>query len=743
MSTILKAPNLFSLSDQIEHIEMVDARPARFAELPKGIHPQLRDKLIELGFEKLFIHQAEAFDAFMAGKDIVAVTGTNSGKTLCYHLPTLQVCLSEPAARVLYLFPTKALAQDQLKRLNELLIPPLKGATYDGDTPQGQRSAIRRMAHVVLSNPDMLHVGILPSHENWSTFLKNLRLIVVDEMHMYRGVFGSHVANLLRRLMRLCESHRNRPQVIACSATVANPVQAFRGLTGRDPYLITEDGSPQGRRTFIFWNPPLMQSGSRASCNSTTSHIVADLATRGLRSLAFCRSRVGTELVLRYARKAAPEHADQIESYRAGYTPKERREIEKKVQTGKIKALIATNAMELGVDIGGLDAVVMNGYPGTVSSFWQQAGRAGRGAQDGIAVLVAQDDPLEQFLIRQPEVLLNKPVERVALNPENPQILGRHLLCAAHERPLGAQELERFGSSALELAESMDRAGELSYRAGSFYYPSFEPPASAINIRGTHGPTISLMVDHVEIGTMERWRALQYAHTGAVYLHRGETYLVKNLNLEEGRAVLSRQDVPYYTLPVTQSNVEQLANLRTETSGIADYSLVAIRVTDMVVGFKRKSVDGDRTIDVEELDLPPETFETVAVRIDYPSRSPLESRGDDPFEYPAALHGVEHALIGVAPLIAGCDRNDFGSAWYAVTPDTLTPSIYVFDRTAGGVGLAEQIMNSRDGWRESALLMLQSCPCLEGCPACLLSSRCEASNENLNKPGAITLLSLS
>jgi len=704
------------------------------------MHPQLKGKLDELGFNQLFTHQTEAFDLHSQGKDLVVVTGTNSGKTLCYHLPTLQVTLSEPAARALYLFPTKALAQDQLKRLDQLLIPPLRAGTYDGDTPQAHRSAIRRFAHVILSNPDMLHIGILPMHENWTTFLKNLRLIVIDEMHMYRGVFGSHVANLIRRLLRLCEAHKNRPQIIACTATVANPVQAFQQLTGRDPELISEDGSPQGRRTFIFWNPPLQKSGSRTSGNVTTANIVADLSTRGLRSLAFCRSRIGTELVLKYARRAAPEHATEIESYRAGYTPKERRDIEMRVLTGKLKALVATNAMELGVDIGALDAVVINGYPGTISSFWQQAGRAGRGSQDGMAILVAQDDPLEQFLIRDPGVLLNKPVERVAMNPENPQILSRHLLCAAHERPLSAQELERFGESALELAESLDRSGELAYRAGSFYYPSFEPPASGTNIRGTSGPTISLQVFGEEIATMERWRALQYAHPGAVYLHRGDTYIVRSLSLEYGYAELEREDCSYYTVPITQSSVEQTVCVEEKESGLAKVSLVGIKVTDMVMGFKRKLVDGDRILDVEDLDLPAESFDTMAVRLDFSSQSPLESKGDDPFEYPAALHAIEHALVAVAPLIAGCDRSDFGSVWYGVTPDTLAPSIFVFDRTAGGVGLSDQLMSSFDRWRESAILMLETCPCVEGCPACLLSSRCESSNEHLNKAGALKIL---
>src|SRR4051812_13901318 len=398
----------------------------------------------------------------MSGSDVVVVTGTNSGKTLCYNLPSLHFIQSEPAARMLYLFPTKALAQDQLGKLSALLPDGIRAGTYDGDTPQSTRSGLRRLAHIVLTNPDILHVGILPGHELWAKFFRSLRLIVLDEMHVYRGVFGSHVCGVLRRLLRLAEFHKSRPQIIACSATIGNPVELFQNLTGRKPVVIEEDGSPRGKRTFVFWNPPIVgDKPERMSANIVCSELMVGLAENGQRVLEFNRARISAELVLRYARKRAAKGGkikpESIESYRAGYTPKERRQIEKALFKGELLGLAATNAMELGVDVGTLDAVIMNGYPGTISSFFQQAGRAGRGTRDGMAIMVAHDDPLEQFLIRKPQMLLQGVNESVAANPSNPQILSQQLLCAAHERPMLPSELERFGGNALDVAESLDR----------------------------------------------------------------------------------------------------------------------------------------------------------------------------------------------------------------------------------------------------------------------------------------------
>ncbi|RYG23135.1 DEAD/DEAH box helicase [bacterium] len=727
------------LQAQIAHVEEIAPVDPRFGETTEPMHPLLRERLEAHGATQLYTHQARAYDLSMAGHDVVVTTGTNSGKTLCYNLPALQTCLTEPAARCLYLFPTKALAQDQLGRLHSLL-PEMgvKAATYDGDTPVGQRAAVRRLSHILLTNPDMLHLGILPGHEHWGKFLRSLRLIVLDEMHVYRGVFGSNVGNVLRRLLRLCEWHRAKPRIVACSATIGNPREVFKQLTGREAVLVDEDGSPHGKRTFVFWNPPEIGEGRRLSANVTTSEILTMLAETGQRTLAFSRARVSAELVLRYARRRAEGGGvkpEAIESYRAGYTPKERRGIEQALFKGKLLGLSATNAMELGVDVGGLDAVVINGYPGTGSSFWQQAGRAGRGTRDGLAVFVAHEDPLDQFLVRQPRLLLDARNERVGLNPQNPQILSAHLRCAAHERPLAPSEMHLFGENAVEAAEAMDRSGELEFRAGLFFYPSVDPPAPKVSIRGGGGDAVRLMVGADEIGSMEKWRAMTSAHGGAVYLHRGASFLVHSLDLELGIAQMEPQEVGYYTQTIVRSVLDAASPFAQE----GDFSLSGLNVTDVIEGFRKRSLDGDSVLAVEDLDMPPQSYDTVGVRLDLPA---LDTEAD-PMLQIGGVHGLEHALLAVAPLLAGCDRGDLGSAWYAVFPDTLRPAVFVFDKTPGGVGLSEKLFESREAWLSAALDLLRSCPCEEGCPACLLSARCEAMNETLNKSGTIeTLLAL-
>ncbi|HEY0868396.1 MAG TPA: DEAD/DEAH box helicase [Fimbriimonas sp.] len=727
------------LASQIQHLEEFPPREPVYAVPRHGFHPLLAESMQRLGIDNLYSHQAKAYDEAMDGRDAVVVTGTNSGKTLCYNLFAMQKSLTEPAARCLYLFPTKALAQDQLGKLEELVPgPQVKVGTYDGDTPHSQRSGVRRLSHIVLTNPDMLHVGILPGHENWAKFLKALKLVVIDEMHVYRGVFGSNVGNVLRRLLRLCEWHRSRPQIVACSATIGNPGELFGKLTGREGVLIDEDGSPSGKRTFVFWNPPPIGAGERLSANVATSEIVASLVESGTRTLAFSRARISAELVLRYTRRRVKEAGlipqNSVESYRAGYTVKERRQIEKALFKGDLLGLSATNAMELGVDVGALDAVVMNGYPGTASSFWQQAGRAGRGTRDGVAIYVAHDDPLEQFLVRAPEMLMKRRNEHVAINPDNPQILKQHLVCAAQERPMAPHELEAFGAGALQVAEGLDRSGELHFQSGLFFYPGVDSPALRVNIRGSGGDQVRLLLNGEELGTMERWRAMTSAHEGAVYLHRGSTFVVEELDLELGVAHMTPAEVDYYTQAVIRSVIEP----KVEIDRRAEGSLVGVSVTFLVEGFRRKSLDGGTVLSVEPLEMPPQTFDTVAVRIDLPA---LDVDGDMAAQM-GGIHGLEHALLAVAPLLAGCDRGDFGSAWYSVFPDTMRPAVFVFDETPGGVGLCETLFANAKSWVRAALQLLSSCFCETGCPACLYSPRCEGMNEMLDKPETLRLLKM-
>jgi DEAD/DEAH box helicase domain-containing protein len=737
------APPLFSdprLAEQIQHIEHVEARRAHFATPRHRLNDHLKDRLARLGMPDLFSHQALALDAAKDGRDVVVVTGTNSGKTLCYNLPCLDRLIEEPAGTALYLFPTKALAQDQLGKLRELAPATVRSGTYDGDTSKAERSALRKSAHIILTNPDMLHVGILPSHELWSKFLKSLRYVIVDEMHVYRGIFGSNVSNVLRRLLRLCELNHSRPQVIACSATIGNPTELFEKLTGRTPQLIDDDGSPSGMRTFVFFNPPEIAPQTRLSANAATSEILAQLAESEVRTLAFSRARVSAELVLRYTRKRLEASSRvsplQIESYRAGYTVKERREIERALFNGDLLGLSATNAMELGVDVGALDAVVMNGYPGTASSFWQQAGRAGRGSRDGLSIFVAHDDPLEQFLIREPAMLMNARNESVAINPQNFQILSKHLLCAAHERPIAPSELQSFGEKAVDVAEELDRSGELEFRSGYFVYPGVEPPAFGVNIRGAGGSVVRLYLDGQELGTMERWRAMTSAHEGAVYLHRGQSFVVTSLDLDLDRAEVVPMEPNYYTQAVVQSVLDPGRAFREVRLGKGSIGLCGVSVTDLVVAYRKKSLDGDAVISTELLDLPPETYETICVRINFP---PFDEERDLSGQI-GGVHGAEHALLAVAPFLAGCDRGDLGSAWYTAFHDTMQPAVFVFDKAPGGVGLCEKLFDSLTGWLRASLQLLSSCDCQGGCPACLLSARCESGNEALDKDEALAAI---
>jgi len=726
-----------AVKSQVAAVCTLPPRPAKHTDLMAPLHPRLQSRLAKIGLDRFYSHQAQAIEAALGGKDVAVVTGTNSGKTLCYNVPAMQWMLAEPMARALYIYPTKALAQDQLQKLAEIAPgPDIRTASYDGDTPTSQRPAIRKLANIVATNPNMLHVGILPGHQAWAAFFRSLRLIVIDEMHVYRGVFGSHVAGVFRRLLRLCEAYGSRPQIVACSATIGNPGELFFKLTGRRPLVVDDDGSPQGEKTFVFWNPPVEEDFTNIGGNLVSARILARMAESGLRAMVFCGSRIAAEMVLRYARKAVETNGNldpaKLEAYRAGYSIEERREIEKALFKGQLLGLATTNAMELGVDIGGLDAVVLNGYPGTVASFWQQAGRAGRGTKDAVAVFVARDDPLEQFLLREPLRLLQADGEPVAINPFNKAILSAQLECAASELPLRPAELDAMGGPALAVAEQMEQQGTLEYRNGCFFYPCFEAPAPKVNIRGTGGETVKLMLGAKEVGTMEFWRALEYAHEGAVYLHRDAVYLVEKLDLDALFARLQPADVNYLTYPIVENVVESAGDALKRPLGPANAAFGSVFVASRVCGYRKKTMFGGRLIEEFELDLPAQSFETEGFWLELP---PLADDQDA-----SGLHGLEHALLAVAPLIAGCDPRDLGSAWYLFNPGTQAPAVFLYDKVPGGVGLAEKLFDGRKTLVSTALNLLQGCPCQDGCPGCLYSPRCQLRNELLDKRKALFLL---
>ena len=721
---------------QIVEQGISEPREAQYQQPERSMHLLLREALSGTGIEQLYTHQAAAYDLAEAGNNIVVTSGTSSGKTLCYNLPALNRLLREPAAKAIYLFPTKALAQDQLGKLEALAPTGIRASTYDGDTPKNQRSGIRSTAHIILTNPDMLHVGVLPNHAAWSKFLRSLRYIVIDEMHSYSGVFGSHVALILRRLLRLCEWQGSHPQIIACSATIANGLELFKGLTGRDAELIDQDGSPSGKRYLLMWNPPEVEEGVRRSANSETAQLFGSFASRGVRTLAFAKSRITAELILRYSRETLAavnsELPKRIESYRAGYTPKERREIERRLFNGELVGLSSTDAMELGVDIGTLDAVVMNGYPGSISSLRQQTGRAGRGTREGLGVLVGRNDPLDQYYMRHPEILLGGKAEAVRVHPSNPFILAQQLRCAAHERPIGPSELSHFPDSSLEVLEALEEAGLLTRRAGLWFHPSPGSPASDVDIRGDGSGQYTIYAPDGAMGTMEQWRAFMSAHPGAVYLHRGEQYLVRALDISQRSIEVQPASVDYYTQSIADMAVTTTAEIGSRPLGTGELQLQALRVTTTVTEFKKKSLLNDIVIGTEALDLPPTTMETIGVRLDL-LRNINENTDLSETD---GVHALEHLLVALAPTIAQCEPRDLGSMFYPIWPDTGRPAIFVFDAVPGGIGLTEALFNNAEDWLARVAEQLFSCTCKSGCPSCVLSPRCPYSNEGVDKDAA-------
>ena len=729
-----------SFTDQIVFEQFTEPRQGTVLALETKLNPHLLEVLRDSGVHGFYSHQALAIDAWARGRDVGIFTGTNSGKSLCYTVPILQSCLEEPVARYLATFPTKALAQDQCLKFNQLGNPlGITAATYDGDTPKSARGKIRNEVNIIITNPDMLHLGILPSHENWAKFFKYLKVVVIDEVHTYRGVFGSHVGNVLRRMIRISEWYQSNPQIISCSATVGNGPELIETLTGRKAEIISTDGSPRGRRTMVFLNPPKISDQIRLSPNIATSEALATLVDSGIQSLAFSRSRIGAELVLRYTRdrveKATPK---QIESYRGGYTPKERRKIESGIKNRTILGISATNALEVGIDIGTLDAVILNGYPGSIASFGQQVGRAGRGERDGLAVFIPQDNPLDQHFASHPERLLEAQNETVVLSPENPSILKQHLECAAHERALSITDLQMFGPSALPIAEAMDRRGEFVFRSSRFYLPSMKNPAANVHLRGASGKRVDIFLEADQLGFLEYERAFAQAHEGAVYLHRGEPYIVKTLDLEKLVARVEPFSGNYYTQPIVTSLLEPGPSSQERAGTRTSISISECTVTETVQGFRKKTFDRDTVIDTVDLDLPSITFDTQCLRFDLPG---IDPDGDIPAQL-GAIHGLEHVIPSLAPAFIGCDRNDLGSSWYSVFHETLAPAVFVFDRTPGGVGLTHTLYDRIDEVLMAAKQRLRECECTNGCPGCLLSYGCEANNELLDKLGTLNLIRL-
>lgn len=714
------------------HTLELAGQPGEFADLPSSLSPDLLDALKASGIERLFRHQAQAIESALAGEDCVISTGTSSGKTLCYVIPALQSCLREPNAKALLIYPTKALAQDQLERINTLAAPlGLKADVYDGDTPRHKRSAIRSDCQLILTNPDMLHAGILPGYSQWSKFLRSLRTIAIDEMHVYRGAFGSHVAWVLRRLLRLAAHNKSRPQILAGSATLPDPAGHARALTGRKVSVVERDDAPRAEKSLHLCTV------GEASPNEVAARLLAGLAGAGVRTLAFSRSRISAELLVRHGRQHLErlgQPLELIDAYRAGYTPKERRAIEKAMFKGELMGLSATSAMELGVDVGELDVVVINGYPGTISSFWQQAGRSGRGGRYGAAVYLAHPDPLEEHLVRDPQELLASP-ERPQVTTSNLPIAKGQVKCAAFELPLKDEELSHLPESAEEALHALE-GDSLAHNNRGWHWLSHEPPSRDVSIRGIGGNDVQLFDGSAIIGSMEQWRALRQAHEGAVYLHRDRTFVVDRLDLEQGVATIRAHSPGYFTEAVIRTRIEEIARRSDEIAGGHRLGVANVRVAVSTEGYRKMSLEGQGLLGEEPVELPDYDFETRGILLDLPGDAALTDEG----RLAGAIHGAEHALYASAPLIAGCDRRDLGSSWTVANEMTLLPRIAIFEESPGGLGYVEVLMANRTAWLERALAFVENCDCDAGCPRCLLLPRCPDRNMPLDKQGARTIL---
>ena len=723
--------------EELAHLEEVPARDAILAPLPEALHPRVREALAAQGVDALYAHQAAAWESAARGEHFVVTTGTASGKTLAFNLPVLDALAREPKQRALYLYPTKALAQDQLRALGSFRLPKLRAAIYDGDTAADRRWQVRKWANLILSNPDMLHVGVLPHHDRWGDVLSNLAYVIVDEAHVYRGVFGSHVANVLRRLRRLARVYGAEPQFLLASATIANPGELATRLLGVETTVIGDDAAPRAERTVALWNPPLTDEelGLRASALGEASKLMADLVERGLRTLCFAKSRRAAELIHRFTADRLGDDS-RLSPYRAGYTPQQRREIERRLLEGELLGVSATNALELGIDVGLLDCVISVGFPGTVASLRQQWGRAGRRGH-GLAVLVASEDALDQYFMREPRALLGRRVEAAILDHENPRVLDGHVRAAAYEAPLDDRDREVLGDVALERAAVLP---ELKLTKAGFVWAGREYPAARVSLRST-GPESFTIVDGSNgtvLGIAEQERAFTTVHEGAIYLHLGESYRVRALDLDNRNALVEPFSGDYYTQAKTETTTAIVEPRRSDRRLGLELTFGSVVVTDQVVGYQKRSIQSGESLELVPLELPQTEFETEAVWF-LPEPWMLEGLEEMP-RLLGSLHAAEHSLIALLPLWAMCDRWDIGGLSTNLHFQTGRPTIFVYDGHSGGVGIAERGFDVFEGWADDTAKLLRGCPCERGCPSCVQSPKCGNLNEPLDKAGALELL---
>ena len=715
--------------------------------LPEQLDPAFREALERTGVRTLYAHQLEALRT-VEESNVIVTSGTASGKSLAFNMPVLDAIAADPTARALYLYPTKALAQDQARKLFEIAPGGLRHAIYDGDTPREERPAIRRRSNLILTNPDMVHVGLLPYHKRWIEFIAKLRYVVVDEAHVYRGVFGSHVANVLRRLRRVAGFYGAEPRFILTSATIANPLELAERLVGTDFRLIDSDGAPKAGRRIAIWNPPLLdrELGARRSVLAEAADMLAELVISGVRTICFLRSRRGIELIQKFASDRLAERgrrdlADRIAPYRAGYTPQQRREIEARLSSGDLLAVVATDALELGIDIGELDAAICVTFPGTVASLRQMWGRAGR-RRDGLAIYMAGEDGLDQFFCRHPEEFLGRPVEAAILDHRNERIQSAHLLAAAFEAPLGRDgDDETLGEGWRERAETLVGSGHLRKARAGYALRDSGFVAGAIGLRSASADAVTVIdADSGElIGTVEAERAFSTVHPGAVYMHMGRSFEVRELDVENRRAIVQPFSGDWYTQPRKETDIyiERLASQRDALGCKLHFGEVA--VSEQVIAFQRKRLGDHEAFDFVALELPEQSFRTQALWYVLPDEL-AGPQALPPEVQLGALHASEHLQIAVLPLLAMCDRWDIGGLSTNVHYQTGRPTIFIYDGHPGGVGIAERGYENFERLVADAARLVRECPCSEGCPSCVQSPKCGNLNDHLHKGAAIELM---
>ena len=708
------------------------AAEGSLVEIPSGIDARLVKALGERGIARLYTHQAETFEHAAAGRNVAVVTPTASGKTLCYNLPVLNLVLADDGARAMYVFPTKALAEDQLHEFQsaaDAMGADIRAFTYDGDTPQDARKAIRQKANVVLTNPDMLHSGILPQHTRWARYFENLRYIVIDELHYYRGVYGSHFANLLRRLRRICEFYNSRPQFICCSATIANPRELAEALTGEKFQLVERNGAPRGEKYFIFYNPPVVnrQLGIRRSYIGEARRIAMEFIERNLQTLVFANSRLATEILVTYLKDACergPWPRETVRGYRGGYLPRERREIEKRLRDGEIRAVVATNALELGIDIGSLDAVVMAGYAGTIASSWQRAGRAGRRQGTSAAVLVASSAPVDQYVIEHPDFFFGQSPEHAYINPENLEILIAHLKCAAFELPL--RDGEPFGRHDIgEICKFLEEGGFLHHSAGAWHWTQDSYPADATSLRSVASDNfvvIDIDGEAKVIAEVSFSAALTTLHEKAIYLHEARQFHVERFDYDERKAYVKSVDCDYFTDAIDYTQVKVLEEFASEALAGARRLHGDVRVNRQIVGFKKIKFYTLENVGAGKLSMPEQEMHTTSFWLHFPAAFLAQFAEYTPTEKQSGIGGLGNALRTVAALLLMCDPRDLGVAVSEESGSgqtTFEPNLYLYDMYPGGVGQSAPLFRMAPKLLQQTAQLIAACPCEAGCPACV------------------------